>query len=138
MRLPLRGHLRKLTKNSGIIFIFAGMGRNRTISLIFCLLAFLVVFAHSVIPHEHHCNSSEVENHIHYFRHCEGLNTYVLKNTTAAPAPMFSCLAPSESSAFTPDLPEVLERLIFDTCDHFRKKSAPDIPHGALRGPPAV
>lgn len=114
------------------------MGRNRTISFIFCLLAFLVVFAHSVIPHEHHCNSSEVENHIHHFQHCEGLNTYVLKSTTADPAPTFQCLAPSEFSAFTPDMPEPLEKLIFDFSDHFRRKSAPDISGATLRGPPTV
>lgn len=114
------------------------MGRNKTISLCFCLLAFIVVFAHSVVPHEHHCNAT-VENHIHHFQHCEGLNTYILKGTAASPAPAVFCLPfPATVPALMADAPHPSERRLFDFSDHFRRKSAPDIPHGALRGPPAV
>ncbi len=113
------------------------MGRNKTISLCFCLLAFIVVFAHSVVPHEHHCHAV-VENHIHHFQHCEGLNTYIMKSSPdqhhqttvlCVPASAAFSQAPAPSLHTTPDR-------LFDLSDHFRRKSTPDIPHGALRGPP--
>lgn len=49
---------------------------NRKILTLLCFLAFTVVFAHSVVPHEHHCSRPE-ESHIHHFGNCEQLGTYL-------------------------------------------------------------
>ena len=115
------------------------MGRNKTISFCFCVLAFIVVFAHSLVPHEHHCNGT-VENHIHHFQHCEGLNTYILKSQadlqphtlTAVTIPVIMASVPAR------ELSEASGQRLFDFGDHFIRKSSIYVQHGTLRGPPEV
>ncbi len=116
------------------------MGHKGIIPAFFCILAFAVVFAHSVVPHEHHCNEA-VERHIHHFQHCEDLDIFVPR-LDADDSSRSGCIL------LTADLlPEILriggaaceapQRTLFDLSDHFRTRLRPDIPHGALRGPPA-
>ncbi len=115
------------------------MGHKRTVSAFFCILAFAVVFAHSVVPHEHHCDEA-VERHIHHFQHCEGLNTFVLTHDSSdlsagGCALLMAAMLP-EILRTDDGLREVPGRTLFDLSDHFRAGLRPDIPHGALRGPP--
>lgn len=51
------------------------MGRKKIISIL-CAMAFAVVFAHSIIPHAHHCHETQ-RQHIHGFSNCEQLNTFI-------------------------------------------------------------
>ncbi len=114
------------------------MARSKTISAIFCILAFTIVFAHSVIPHEHHCNELS-EKHIHHFQHCEELGTYIIKYDSAGSAAhllLAAALLPA-----TAEMPATEERSaesLQDFSDPFRVKLSPRIPHGALRGPPVL
>ncbi len=114
------------------------MARSRTISAIFCILAFTVVFAHSVIPHEHHCHEL-IEKHIHHFQHCEELGTYIVKYDTAGSAAhhlLAAAMLPA--TAETPAVEEFRATSLPDFSDPFRVKLSPRIPHGTLRGPPVL
>jgi len=55
------------------------MSFKKFIATLMCVLAFTLVFAHSVVPHEHHCLEQH-ESHIHHFGNCEQLNTYILSD----------------------------------------------------------
>ncbi len=121
------------------IFTFVPMGHRKTLSALFCILAFTVVFAHSVVPHEHHC-SEAVEQHIHHFQHCEGLNTFVLKQDNPdrfqTGCILQAALVRDDSDEIR--LPQSSVRLLPDCRDRFRIRACPDIPPGALRGPPGI
>lgn len=59
------------------------MTSRKLITTIFCVLAYTIVFAHSIIPHSHHCsehNEDHSSGHIHFFSHCEELNTYLISS----------------------------------------------------------
>ena len=114
------------------------MARSKTISAIFCILAFTVVFAHSVIPHEHHCNEL-TEKHIHHFQHCEELGTYILKNDTAGSAAHLlfaAAMLPATAEIPAPTVRSA--ESLPDFSDPFRVKLSPQLPGGSLRGPPAI
>lgn len=103
-----------------------------------CVAAFLAVFAHSVIPHEHHC--TEGASHIHHFSNCESIGTFIVKDTG---------LSPSAEDLF-PETGDVRDNICEYTCrphavlleldssDHFKEHGLPDLPQPSLRGPPTV
>ncbi len=116
------------------------MGRSRTLSAAFCALAFLVVFAHSVVPHEHHCDEA-VEQHIHHFQHCEELGTFIVKydgSASSQSSPILQQALPACASSDALSVPEAGKPRPLDSTDHFRIRLRDCLPHGALRGPPTI
>ncbi len=116
------------------------MGYRKTLSAAFCTLAFLIVFAHSVVPHEHHCNE-QVEEHIHHFQHCEELGTFIIKYDSSASSqsgPILQQVLIACASSDALSAPEAGTPRPLDRTDHFRIRLRDCIPHGALRGPPSI
>jgi hypothetical protein len=114
------------------------MARSKTISAIFCILAFTVVFAHSVIPHEHHCHEL-TEKHIHHFQHCEELGTYIIKyDTSGSAAHLLFATATLPATAEIPAPEARSAEFLQDFSDPFRVRLSPRIHSGSLRGPPAI
>lgn len=103
-----------------------------------CVAAFLAVFAHSVIPHEHHC--TEGASHIHHFSNCESIGTFIVKDTGLSP----------DSDELFPETGDVRDNICeyvfrpaatplrLDSSDHFKDHGSSDVQPASLRGPPAV
>lgn len=105
--------------------------KRRQIVTIFCFLAYAIVFAHSVIPHSHHClgiidhdEHEEHAGHIHDFGHCEGLNTFVISSLNIQTSASITSLLHSESIAYIAlNIENHSHKICFDLESHFRDHS---------------
>lgn len=112
------------------------MGKKRLISVI-CLMAFAMVFAHSIIPHchcEHHA-------HVGHFQgpdNCELIDTYLISDSDEIPQQDFSSTELIPADIVFNGIPDKGSRIIFDLSDKFPERSASGKPCRGLRAPPAV
>ena len=117
------------------------MGNKRLISII-CLMAFAMVFAHSVIPHchshEHHELHHNHEGHVPGPGNCELIDTYLISDSDDIPQLSFSSIELIPAEAIVTGLPQENVRIIFDHRDKFPDKSLPGQTCLGLRAPPAV
>lgn len=110
------------------------------LAAIACILAYTLVFAHSVIPHDHHthCGNDPVEaadqgNHSHYGS-CEELGTFLPEDDECVEVCVSSDVLPSFSV-----MPAVAEATL-DTPAEMPREDLPlppSVPYRALRAPPA-
>lgn len=112
------------------------MGKKRLISVI-CLMAFAMVFAHSVIPHCH-CEHHEHMGHFHGPGNCELIDTYIISDSDEIPQQEIISVDLFPAEAILCDIPEEGGRISFDLSDKFPERSASGKPCRGLRAPPAV
>lgn len=127
------------------------MGKNKLISL-FCLIAFAMVFAHSIIPHCHHCleqgHNPIVEHeqhdeqghsgHHHCTENCEQLDTYILSSGTDVPGQDMNFVELIPAEFIFAGLIDKGTKLFYDDRDKFPDHSLSEFSSRSLRAPPTV
>ena len=112
------------------------MGKKRLIAII-CLVAFAMVFAHSIIPHCH-CEHHEHAGHFQGPGNCELIDTYLISDSDDVPQLDFASIELIPAEAIVTGLLQENTRIIFDHRDKFPDKSLPGHTGPGLRAPPAV
>lgn len=121
------------------------MGRKKLFAF-FCTLVYMVVFAHSVIPHDHHHHcigeqAEEAEHHASEHPHhgsCEMLDLFLVKDALTHDEIVF-CLGeilPSEPLSLKVQDSEIPAESI--EAEEALSYNAPPLIHSGLRAPPVA
>lgn len=103
------------------------------------MVAFAMVFAHSIIPHCHHCD--DYHSHVGHFHgngNCELIDTYLISDSDDLPQVENCVIELIPAVALCEGLPVEGKRIIFDLRDKLPDKSLSGLPCQGLRAPPTA
>jgi len=111
--------------------------KKQTLISIMCLMAFAMVFAHSVIPHCH-CEHHEHAGEFHGTGNCELIDTYLISDSDELPQIESNTVELIPAVVLCEELPAEGKRIIFDLRDKLPDKSMSGLSCRGLRAPPTV